>query len=67
MTFTTVFSGEIITIDTNLRMITSNKTLIQDRFNGKYMYLVQGNNAITVTGTIDVLTIEYTPARKVGS
>ena len=67
MTFTSVSEDEVITVNTDLRIITSTAELIQDRFNGNYMYLVQGNNAITVTGTIDTLTIEYTPARKVGS
>lgn len=67
MSFTTVTSGEIITIDCDLRTISSNRTGIQDRFNGKYMYLVQGVNVITLTGTFSTISISYTPARKVGS
>ena len=67
MIFSTITSGEIITIDCDLRTISSNRTGIQDRFNGKYIYLVQGINAITLTGVFASISIKYTPARKVGS
>ena len=67
MSFTTVTSGEIITMDCDLRTISSNRTGIQDRFNGKYIYLVQGINVITLTGIFSNITIRYIPARKVGS
>lgn len=66
MTFSTVTSGEIITINCDQRIISSNRELIQDRFNGKYIYLVPGINLITLTGTMSI-TIKYTPAKKVGS
>lgn len=67
MTFTSVSSGEIITIDNDLRTISSTVASIQNRFNGKYIYLVQGNNSITLTGNFSKFTVTYTPARKVGS
>ena len=65
--FTSVTSGEIITMDCNLRIISSNRENIQDRFNGKYLNLVQGINAITLAGNFSNITIKYNPARKVGS
>lgn len=67
MIFSTVTSGEIITINCDLRTISSNKANIQDRFNGKYIYLVPGINAVTLTGIFSSISIRYTPARKVGS
>jgi len=67
MVFETVTAGEIIQIDTDLRVITSNKASIVDRFNGKYMYLVSGENSITTSEELEKIEITYTPARKVGS
>lgn len=66
-TFTSVYSGETIIINSDLRTISSTEELIQNRFNGKYMYLVQGNNSITLTGNFSNFKIQYTPVKKVGS
>lgn len=67
MVFEDVTSGEIITINNDLRMISSNRELIVDRFNGKYLYLIPGTNTLTITGTIATMVISYIPAKKVGS
>lgn len=67
MIFEDVTAGEIITIDCDLRMISSNRELIVDRFNGKYMYLLPNKNTITITGTVGTFEMSYLPARKVGS
>lgn len=67
MIFSTVTSGEIITIDNDLRIISSNRELIVDRFNGKYLYLIPNINNITITGMIGTFVVSYKPARKVGS
>lgn len=67
MIFEDVTTGEIIEIDCDLRVISSNRELIVDRFNGKYLYLVPNTNTITITGTIGTFELSYTPARKVGS
>lgn len=67
MIFSTVTSGEVITINNDLQSISSNEEIIVDRFNGKYFYLVPDTNNITISGVIATFAITYTPARKVGS
>jgi len=67
MVFEDIENEEVITIDTDLRLITSNKESIVSRFNGKYMYLLSGNNIINISDTLNKIEITYTPARKVGS
>ncbi|MDD4840305.1 MAG: hypothetical protein PHE93_06560 [Clostridia bacterium] len=67
MIFSTVTSGEIITINNDLQTISSNRELIVDRFNSKYFYLVPGTNNITITGTVGTFVMSYIPARKVGA
>lgn len=67
MLFEDVVAGEVIEINTDLRLITSTRPDIVNRFNGKYMYLLQGINTIHVSNSISEIVIKYTPARKVGS
>lgn len=67
MVFEDVTVGEIIEINCDLRMISSNRELIVDRFNGKYMYLIPNTNVITISGTVGTFELSYIPARKVGS
>ena len=67
MVFDTITDGELIEINTDLKLITSNKDSIVDRFNGKYMYLIEDENTIDISETISRVEITYTPARKVGS
>jgi phage-related protein len=67
MIFEEVVIGEIIEINCDLKTISSNKELIVERFNGKYMYLIPDINTITITGTVGTFEVTYTPAKKVGS
>ena len=66
-TFSELYNDEEIFIDCDLKIITSTESGILDRFDGVYPRFIQGYNNVQVVGDLSDFSIEYSPARKVGS
>ena len=67
MAFTSLVSGETLTINNDIKLVESNKGGIYERFNGVYLRLIRGRNLVRFVGNLTNISIEYIPARKVGS
>ena len=65
--FSSLNSRETIRIDNDIKLASSDKEGIYDRFNGVYFRLLRGKNLVRFVGNFVNTSIEYTPARKVGS
>jgi hypothetical protein len=67
ITVSTLSAYETITIDNDLRMITSSLNLLRvGNFNKKWIRLVPGANNFVVTGNISSLRFDYKLPRKIG-
>lgn len=65
--FSSLFSGESITMKNDIKFTSSNMENLQERFNGVYLRLLRGANKLKIIGNLENITITYVPARKVGS
>ncbi len=67
LNFTSLISGETLTIDNDIKLVESDKAGIYDRFNGVYFRLIRGRNLVRFVGNLTNISVIYIPARKVGS